>query len=158
MKNNTKNHLIISEFIAKEVKLTKYVFQGGEQMKTVVAYIQNRLLSSGLKHAIVFSDPTSTVSLVHTADSSAETCWGMKPDVFVAEVRDAPPLSIEDWFVRAEQIKKDVPDCKIVFIADEENWPKSAAKAKEAFRDKKIDMFFYSSSGLEYLADTINNL
>ncbi len=127
-------------------------------MKTVVAYIQNRLLSSGLKHAIVFSDHKSTVTLAPMAESSAETCWGMKPDVFVAEVRDVSPLSIDEWLLRVEQIKEALPNCKIVFIVEEENWPKSAEQAKEAFRDKKIDMFFYSTSGLEYLADTINSL
>ncbi len=127
-------------------------------MKTVVAYIQNRLLSSGLKHAIVFSDPKSTVTLAPMAQSSVDICWGEKPDIFIAEVRDTSPLSIEEWFVRIEQIKEVVPECKIFFIVDEENWPKSAEQAKEALKDKKIDMFFYSTSGLDYLADTINSL
>ncbi len=124
-------------------------------MKNVVIHVQNELFLASLSHAITSNVKDSAVRVQNFVQSCVSTCYSAKADIFIAEVRNKPPLSIEEWFSRIAEIKKELPGCKIVFIADEENCPKSAKQVKKAFEDKKIDMFFFSKSGLDYFVDFV---
>ncbi len=127
-------------------------------MKTIAIYIQNRLLSSGVKNAIILSDANVKVEMIPDVQSCIQLCKNSKADILLAELRDYAPLALDDWLNRANKIKQDLPSCKIVLIVDEENFPNSALQAKNAFKYEEIDMFFYSSSGLNYLTDMVSSL
>jgi hypothetical protein len=51
----------------------------------------------------------------------------------------------------AREVKRRVPECKIVFLCDENSAPELAGQVVQAKKDGRIDGFFYSSVGLEYL-------
>ncbi len=123
-------------------------------MKYVVAYIQNQLLSSTLFHAMM-DRKKAIVELVPKVEHCSEHCKSINPDIFMAEVRDDGPLALEKWNVRIAQIKQTEKNCKIILIADKERFPKAAEQIKEAFRVKKIDMFFYMISWPDYVADVV---
>ncbi len=123
-------------------------------MKCVVAYIQNQLLAFALFHAMEGRKKAS-VELVPQVESCYMYCKSMNPDIFIAEVKDSAPLTLEEWYVRIEEIKQTEKNCKIILIADRENQPKSALQVKEAFKDKKIDLFFYMTSWPDYIADVV---
>ncbi len=127
-------------------------------MRKIVSYIQNKLLASGVKSAIENGEHKASVDVVIDADSCVSYCRSVAPDVFIAEVRDYPPITLDDWLGRSAQIKEVAPKCRVALIVDEESYPGSAQEIRQAFKNKEIDLFFYSSSGLNYLADTINGL
>ncbi len=127
-------------------------------MKSIAVYIQNKLLSSGIIHAISVKNPEIKIEEIPEITSCFSMCRSMSADILLAELRDYYPLSLNDWLHRAEIIKDFLPKCKIVLIVDEENFPKSASVANNAFKNEEIDLFLYSSSGLNYLVDIIANL
>ncbi len=125
-------------------------------MKKVVIHMQNELFLESLKLAITSNDKDLEVIVKHLVDSCVSACYNANADIFIAEVRDKSPLTIAEWFVRIGEIKECLPNCKIIFIADEENSPKSATEVLNAYKEKKIDMFFFSKSGLDYLVDVVS--
>ncbi len=127
-------------------------------MKTIAVYIQNKLLSSGITHAITAKNQKTKIETIPSIESCLSVCRSSSADILLAELRDYHPLALDDWLERVEKIKDAVPGCKIVLIVDEENFPKSAAIANSAFKNDEIDMFLYSSSGLNFLVDVITNL
>ena len=58
----------------------------------------------------------------------------------------------------AEKITALHPDCKIVFIVDENSEKKSATQVKQAKKDGLIDQFIYSSISASYLSDIVDSL
>ncbi len=135
-----------------------YYEKGGVKMKTIAVYIQNKLLSSGITHAITNKNPNISVEVIPGVESCLAVCRSSKADVLLAELRDYYPLTLKDWINRVEKIKETIPHCKIVLVVDEENFPKSAAVANRAFKNEQIDLFLYSSSGLNYLVDIVTSV
>ncbi len=127
-------------------------------MKTIAVYIQNKLLLSGVVHAITTRNTKVTIETIPDLESCLSVCRSSKADILLAELRDYSPLSLDDWRDRVAQIKEFLPLCKIALIVDEETFPQSATVANRAFKNEEIDMFLYSSSGLNYLVDVITNL
>ncbi len=127
-------------------------------MKTIAVYIQNKLLSSGITHAITERNHHNKIEIISNVESCLSVCRSSNADVLLAELRDYSPLTLDDWLSRIEKIKDTVPLCKTVLIVDEENFPKSAAIANSAFKNDEIDLFLYSSSGLNFLVDVITNI
>ncbi len=127
-------------------------------MKTIAVYIQNKLLSSGITHAITAKKNKIAVEVIPELGSCLSVCRSSNADVLLGELRDYPPLTLDDWLMRIEKIKEAVPTCKIVLIVDEESFPQSASVASSAFKNEEIDMFLYSSSGLNYLVDIVLSL
>ncbi len=127
-------------------------------MKTIAVYIQNKLLSSGIAHAITARNKENKIEIIPNIESCLSVCRSNNVDVLLAELRDYYPLALDDWLTRVEKIKDAVPTCKIVLIVDEENFPESAKIANSAFKNDEIDMFLYSSSGLNFLVDVITNI
>ncbi len=127
-------------------------------MKTIAVYIQNKLLLSGITHAITAKNLENKIEIISNVDSCLSVCRSSNADVLLAELRDYHPLTVDDWLARVEKIKTVVPGCKIVLIVDEENFPNSARIANSAFKNDEIDMFLYSSSGLNFLVDIIINI
>ncbi len=127
-------------------------------MKTIAIYIQNKLLSSGITYAITARNNKNRIEEIPNIESCLAVCRSSNANVLLAELRDYYPLALDDWLTRVNDIKAAVPTCKIVLIVDEENFPKSAAVANSAFKNDEIDMFLYSSSGLNFLVDVILNI
>ncbi len=127
-------------------------------MKTIAVYIQNKLLLSGVTNAVKERNPKNKIEIIPSIESCLSSCRSSNANVLLAELRDYHPLALEDWLSRVEKIKDALPTCKIVLIVDEENFPKSAAVANSAFKNDEIDMFLYSSSGLNFLVDVISNI
>ncbi len=127
-------------------------------MKTIAVYIQNKLLSSGITHAITAMNNKNKIEIISDVESCLDVCKRSNANILLAELRDYYPLTLDNWLTRVEKIKNAVPLCKIVLIVDEENFPKSAAIANSAFKNDEIDMFLYSSSGLNFLVDVITNI
>ncbi len=127
-------------------------------MKTIAVYIQNKLLSSGITHAIAARSQQNKIEIISNVESCLSVCRSSNADVLLAELRDYEPLALDNWLARIEKIKEAVPLCKMVLIVDEENFPKSAAIANSAFKNDEIDLFLYSSSGLNFLADVVTNI
>ncbi len=127
-------------------------------MQTIAVYIQNKLLSSGISHAVAIKKPKISIETIPNVESCFSVCKNSNANVLIAELRDYYPLSLDDWLNRVDEIKHAVSSCKIILIVDEENFPQAAKGANSAFKNDEIDMFLYSSSGLNYLVDVIINI
>ncbi len=127
-------------------------------METIAVYIQNKLLSSGITHAIYVKKPKIKIETIPDVESCLTVCKNSNANILLAELRDYYPLALDDWLNRVDEIKHASSACKIVLIVDEENFPQSAKGANSAFKNDEIDMFLYSSSGLNYLVDVITNI
>ena len=66
--------------------------------------------------------------------------------------------TIEESKILRDAVKAQNPDCKIVFIVDENAEKAIAKQVKQAKKDGLIDQFIYGSISASYLADIVDSL
>jgi hypothetical protein len=78
-------------------------------------------------------------------------CIASKTDVLLAEVRERPPQTLDEWNIRVKEVKKKLPDCKAVYIVDENSSPDLADRVAQARSNRLIDAFVYGTVSGEFI-------
>lgn len=86
------------------------------------------------------------------------TCNSHQADILLMETGPLPFFTLSRRLETAEQVRKNLPHCKIVLLCDEKANPDTAEKVKDAKKMGLIDGFFYSSVSGEYLAAMLDSL
>ncbi len=126
-------------------------------MKSIVVSIPNNLLSGGLC-LYLKDEPDFRVFPEDRLEQLVDTCVVAGADVLLAEVRHYSPYTVGDWLTRFEEIRKQLPRCKIAFVVDENSSPKVAEEVKQAKSKGLIDTFFYGTVSGEYVTAVIGSL
>ena len=87
-----------------------------------------------------------------------ELCISSKADVVVAEVRERSPNTLDEWNIRVKAIEKNLPDCKAVYVVDENSSPELADQVALARGNRLIDAFVYGTVSGEYMTALIGSL
>ena len=82
----------------------------------------------------------------------------MLANVLIMEVTAYTPWRFEERMKIRDELRKVNPDCKIVFVVDENTEKKLADKVRRAKKDGLIDGFLYGSVSSAYLAAFIDTL
>lgn len=126
-------------------------------MKNIVISSPNTLFSSGLS-LFLEKDPHFFVIREDRLEQLKTTCLVFSSDVLIAEVRHYPPYTVNNWLQRMDEIRENLPQCKIALLVDENSHPEVAEEVKDAKQQELIDAFFYGTVSGEYMAAVIESM
>lgn len=126
-------------------------------MRNVVVCIPNALLAGGIE---LYLKKNSDFRICREESPAAVVglCVQIPADVLLVEVRERSPHTIDEWNERVKTIKEQYPDCKAVYVVDENGAPDLADRVTLARRDRLIDAFLFGTVSGEYLAAVVDSL
>lgn len=126
-------------------------------MKKIIVSIPNALLAGGVVMYLK-KNPDFKVYREDKPSGIEGLCIASKAEVLLAEVRERPPHTLDEWNVRVKEIKKKHPDCKVVYVVDENSSPELADQVALARSNRLIDAFVYGTVSGEYVTALIGSL
>ena len=129
-------------------------------MRKIVVSVQNGLLAEAITQMLSESgefQPFRVPVSGRKSDLVAQ-CEMLQTQTMIAEVSYASGTTIDTRLAEAKQLRKALPDCKIVLLCDENTAPELAREVMLAKKDGWIDGFFYSSVTAKYLLAALTAL
>ena len=126
-------------------------------MKKIIVSIPNALLAGGV---VMYLKKNLDFKVYREDNPSGieDLCIASKADVLLAEVRERPPHTLDEWNIRVKAIEKSLPDCKVVYVVDENSSPDLADQVALARSNRLIDAFVYGTVSGEYVTALIGSL
>jgi len=126
-------------------------------LKKIIVSIPNALLAGGVVMYLK-KNPDFKVYREDNSSGIEDLCVASKADVLLAEIRERPPHTLDEWNIRVKEIKKKLPDCKAVYVVDENSSPELAEQVALARSNRLIDAFVYGTVSGEYVTALIGSL
>ena len=128
-------------------------------MKKVVVGIQNGLLAEAIT-AMLSNNGEFQPYRTKSGKQSAvvQDCVLVNADILLLETTYADESSLQRRLDESRKVRSQLPDCKIVFLCDENSAPDIARSICNAKKDGVIDAFFYTSVSSTYLLDALDAL
>ena len=104
------------------------------------------------KHSDFYAQRVTTPEEV---EQYAELC---EPYAVLLEVTGYPPYVLKERLKTRDAVKAAAPNCKVVFIVDENSEEEVAEQVREAKKNGLIDQFIYGSISANYLVALIDTL
>lgn len=127
-------------------------------MRRVVVDMQNVLFADAIATALRDFDSDFEVFKSESPDKTLDLCADTEANILIMEVTAYTPWKIEERMKIRDELRKVNPDCKIVFVVDENTEKKLADKVRRAKKDGLIDNFIYGSVSATYLSAVIDTL
>lgn len=129
-------------------------------MRKIVVSILNGLLAEAITTALSDSGEFQPcrITVSNRKSEAADSCKMLAADLILMEVAYADGASAETRLREAKEIRKTVPECKIVFLCDENTSPDIAREVMLSKKAGLIDGFFYSSVTTKYLIAALISL
>ena len=121
-------------------------------MRRIVVSIQNGLLAEGLTEMLRQSGEFEPYRVaVDQKKRTVPACMACNPDLVLMEVSQASGSTMPERMEEVAQLRLMVPDCRIVFLCDENISPEIARNVVSLKKNREIDAFYYSSVTGKYL-------
>lgn len=129
-------------------------------MERIVVSVQNGLLAEAITTALNDSGEflPFRISVGSKRDDVVTSCEMFSADLVLMEVSYSSATSVETRLREVKNLRKALPECKIVFLCDENSAPDIAREVTLAKKDGQIDSFFYSSVTTKYLLAALASL
>ncbi len=127
-------------------------------MRRVVVDMQNVLFADAIATALRDFDSDFEVFKSESPDKTLDLCADTEANILIMEVTAYTPWKLEERMKIRDELRKVNPDCKIVFVVDENTEKKLADKVRLAKKDGLIDNFIYGSVSSTYLSAVIDAL
>ena len=129
-------------------------------MKKIVVSIGNGLLAEAITQMLTDSGEFQPFRLpVGTKKNDiVDQCEMLSAETLIAEVSYADGTTIGARIAEVKELRKKLPNCKIVLLCDENSAPDIAREVMNAKKDGLIDTFFYSSVTTKYLLAALSSL
>ena len=127
-------------------------------MRRVVVDMQNVLFADAIATALRDFDSDFEVFKSESPDKTLDLCADTEANILIMEVTAYMPWKLEERMKIRDELRKVNPDCKIVFVVDENTEKKLADKVRRAKKDGLIDNFIYGSVSATYLSAVIDTL
>ncbi len=127
-------------------------------MKNVVVDMHNMLFADAIARTLTEFNSDTQVYVSEDPGKTEELCLGASSNVLIMDVTSYMPWRIEERLSLRGNIKKELPDCKIVFVVDENSESELADRVRMAMKEKLIDNFIYGSVSSAYLSAVIDTL
>jgi hypothetical protein len=122
-------------------------------MRRIVLSIQNGLLGEALTDKLVQSGEFQPVPVaVDSRSRTVAACVACSAEILLMEVSLALGATLEARFQEIAEVRRRLPNCKIVLLCDELVSPQIAKEVTQAKKSGRIDAFFYTSVTVKYLA------
>ena len=126
-------------------------------MSRVVIHMQNFVLGEAVQLALR-NGGDFQVTVVEKPEQTAQMCHSLAANVLLMDVTSYPPCGLRERLGIRDEVKRRDPDCRIVFLVDENSEKKLAEEVKQAKRDGIIDLFLYGSISASYLVALLDTL
>ena len=120
--------------------------------------MQNSLFCNAIADTLRGSGNELEPYTIDSPDKVVEECKWIAPYALLMEVTGYMPWLLSERLKIRDAVKAQNPDCKIVFIVDENAEKAIAKQVKQAKKDGLIDQFIYGSISASYLADIVDSL
>ena len=121
-------------------------------MRDIVISIRNDFVAEAVVRSLMKSGDFSPFKLLFSReDEVVHECEAIKPEILLSEVAFGKNTDLKTRLAEAKAVRANTPNCKIVFLCDENSAPDLAREVMQAKKDGLIDNFFYSSVGSRYL-------
>ena len=127
-------------------------------MRRVVINMQNKLFCHAISDTLRRSGNELEPYAVDLPEQVVEECRWISPYAILLEVTGYTPWKLCERIKLRDEVKAKHPECKIVFIVDENAEKEVAKQVKQAKKDGLIDQFIYGSISASYLADIVDSL
>ena len=127
-------------------------------MRRIVVDMQNFLFSDAIARTLRSADSDFDVRKSESPDKTVELCSLCEPYALLMEVTGYSPWKLEERLRIRDEVKRQMPYCKIVLIVDENAEKNLARRVLQVKKDGLIDNFIYSSISASYLAAVIDTL
>ena len=120
--------------------------------------MQNTLFSNAISETLRASGNELSPYVVDSPDRVVDECKWIDPYALLMEVTGYTPWMLCERMKIRDAVKERHPQCKIVFVVDENAEKEVAKHVKQAKIDGLIDQFIYGSISASYLADIVDSL
>ena len=121
-------------------------------MRDIVISIRNDFVAEAIIGSLEKAGDFQPYKLLFSyEDEVVHECEEIKPEILLSEVAFGKNTDLKTRLEEVKEVRKKVPNCKIVFLCDENSAPDLAREVMQAKKDGLIDNFFYSSVGSNYL-------
>ena len=128
-------------------------------MRDIVLSIRNNLVCEALSRSLEESGEFRPYKLLFSRENEVlRECKAISPDILLLEVAFGRKTDLKTRLAEASEIRQNSPNCKIIFLCDENSSPELANQVVQAKRDGRIDEFFYASVGSRYLVAALSAL
>ena len=127
-------------------------------MRRVAINMQNLLFCSAISETLRMSGNELEPYAIDSPDKVEDECRWLEPYALLLEITGGTPWRLSDRMKLRDAIREKHPDCKIVFIVDENSEKQIACQVKQAKKDGLIDQFIYGSISASYLSDIVDSL
>ena len=127
-------------------------------MRRVAINMQNFLFCNAISETLRMSGNELEPYAIDSPDKVVDECRWLEPYALLLEITGYTPWMFSERMKLRDAIKKTHPDCKIVFIVDENSEKQIACQVKQAKKDGLIDQFIYGSISASYLSDIVDSL
>ena len=134
------------------------IILGGGIMRRVVVDMQNALFADAISSALKNFDSDFSVYQSEAPEQTTEMCFDIQANVLIMEVTAYTPWKLEERMKIRDEVKAQLPNCKIVLVVDENTEKKLADKVRQAKKDGLVDNFIYGSVSSTYLSAVIDAL
>ena len=127
-------------------------------LRRIVLDIQGKMFAEAISQALSECAPSFVIARSDTPEDTVALCKADRAHILIMEVTGYPPWRLEERLRLRNELKKHLPECKIVLLADENADAALAESVKQAKKDGLIDSFIYSSVSPSYLAAMLDAL
>ncbi len=129
-------------------------------MKKIVVSFANGLLAEAITQMLLDSGELKPFRLPVDAKKNdiVGQCEMLSAEMLIAEVSYAGGTTVDTRLSEVKELRKKMPNCKIVMLCDENSAPDIAREVMLAKKDGLIDAFFYSSVTAKYLLAALTSL
>ena len=138
------------------IEILYRIILGGGIMRRVVVDMQNALFADAISSALKNFD--FSVYQSEAPEQTTEMCFDIQANVLIMEVTAYTPWKLEERMKIRDEVKAQLPNCKIVLVVDENTEKKLADKVRQAKKDGLVDNFIYGSVSSTYLSAVIDTL
>lgn len=127
-------------------------------MRRIAINMQNTLFCNAIADTLRRSGNELEPYTIDSPDKVVDECKWIDPHALLMEVTGYTPWMLCERMKIRDAVKEEHPQCKIVFVVDENAEKEVAKQVKQAKIDGLIDQFIYGSISASYLADIVDSL
>ncbi len=127
-------------------------------MRRIAINMQNSLFCNAIADTLRVSGNELEPYTIDSPDKVVDDCKWIAPYAILLEVTGYTPWMLCERMKIRNAVKAQNPECKVVFIVDENAEKDVAKEVKQAKKDGMIDQFIYGSISAAYLADIVDSL
>ena len=128
-------------------------------MRRVILNMKDRIFADAVANTLR-ADEQGEFYVVPPTTSEEALEYGVTCDPYAVlmEVNGYPPYVLEERLKIRDAVKAADPDCKVVFIVDENSEEEVAEQVREVKKKGLIDQFIYGSISADYFVALMDTL